>query len=358
MIIMEDICKIFSRGNKKIAALQDASLTVSKGEIFGIIGYSGAGKSTLLRCINMLERPTAGSVRVNGVEMTALGEAQLQQARRKIGMIFQHFNLLSSGTVFVNVAAPLRLVNMPPKQIEQKVGALLSLVGLSEQANAYPAQLSGGQKQRVGIARALANDPEILLCDEATSALDPETTDSILELLLAINHQLHLTIVLVTHEMHVIRKICDRVAVMENGTVIEQGYVIDLFTKPQTPTSKKFIGTIIDTHLPAHIWETVSKQTAFGLLARISFVGDSGSVPVLAELARKFHIQSNILYGSIIEVKNTICGSVIVNFSGPREKIDQALSDLEYRGLQTEVLLDNKPPLCFPEQRFAKPISV
>ncbi|MBP2636237.1 MAG: methionine transporter ATP-binding protein [Firmicutes bacterium] len=339
-------------------ALRSANLTVNQGEIFGIVGYSGAGKSTLLRCINMLERPTTGSVKIKDIEITSLDDTQLQQARRKIGMIFQHFNLLSSSTVFMNVAAPLRLINTPQKEIEKKVFELLKLVGLSEQANAYPAQLSGGQKQRVGIARALANDPEILLCDEATSALDPETTDSILELLKAINRQLKLTIVLVTHEMNVIKKICDRVAVMENGVIIEQGYVIDLFTKPQTQTAKKFISTIIETQLPDKILEIVSKQSTPGLLVKVGFVGDVGAAPLLANLSGQFHVQPNILYGNIIEVKNTICGNLVVNFTGQRDKTLKALRYLEKCGLQAEILLDVKAAEVLLEKNLGERISV
>lgn len=355
---MENVSKTFSREDKKIEALRGAGITVNKGEIFGIIGYSGAGKSTLLRCINMLERPTGGSVQINSVEMTSLNETQLQHARRKIGMIFQHFNLLSSSTVFMNVAAPLRLVKTPRERIEQRVSELLSLVGLSEQAHAYPAQLSGGQKQRVGIARALANDPEILLCDEATSALDPETTDSILELLLDINRQLDLTIVLVTHEMHVIRKICDRVAIMEKGAIIEQGYVVDLFANPQTQAAKKFINTIIDTHLPASILAALKKQDSSGQLVRIRFVGEAGTAPVLSDAAIRFQIQTNILYGNIIEVKNKICGSLIVHFTGRHDRIDKALNFLADSGFQSEVIFNLGQPDLFEEKRCAGQISV
>lgn len=263
MIALNDVSKTFFRDKSRVEALKNVTLEIGRGEIFGVIGYSGAGKSTLLRCMNMLEQPTSGTVTVNGVKLTELPEKELQKSRRKIGMIFQHFNLLSSSTVFSNVAAPLRLVHTPRAEIDQKVFELLELVGLTEQAQAYPAQLSGGQKQRVGIARALANEPEILLCDEATSALDPETTDSILDLLLAINQRLNLTIVFVTHEMHVVQKICDRVAIMEHGEVIEQGKVLDLFTRPQTPTAKKFIGTIVDTRVPDKIFNLLQQEIGF-----------------------------------------------------------------------------------------------
>ena len=348
MIVMENISKVYSQGDKKITALQDAAIAVQQGEIFGVIGYSGAGKSTLLRCINMLERPTAGSVKINGVEMTDLNGAQLQQARRKIGMIFQHFNLLSSSTVFMNVAAPLHLINAPRKVIEQKVGQLLELVGLSAQANAYPAQLSGGQKQRVGIARALASDPEILLCDEATSALDPETTDSILDLLLNINRQMKLTIVLVTHEMNVIKKICDRVAVMENGRVIEQGKVIDLFVNPQTHTTRRFVSTIIDTRVPGNVLESIQKSGISGIVARISYVGNAETGLFLTERAAKFRIQSSVIFGSIAEVKQTICGNLVVCLEGPRDKIQKLLQELENGGIHTEIVLDCSQPDFYP----------
>src|SRR5579859_3251829 len=254
MIEIEGLQKSFVRGKDAqtaaTAVLQDLSLSVKKGEIFGIIGRSGAGKSTLIRCINMLERPTAGRVTIDGQDITALSGASLRDARRRIGMIFQHFNLLSSRTVFDNVAFPLELHGMSKAQIEQEVLPLLELVGLSEKRTAYPSQLSGGQKQRVAIARALASKPAVLLCDEATSALDPETTQSILALLKDINQKLDLTILLITHEMPVIKAICDKVAVLDKGVVVEQGPVFDIFTAPKAPVTKLMVHDLIDRDLP------------------------------------------------------------------------------------------------------------
>ena len=242
MIELQHIEKIYHTASGDLHALKDINLTINEGEIFGIIGLSGAGKSTLVRCINMLEKPTSGKVIVDGQEMTALGEEQLRKARQNIGMIFQHFNLLSSRTVYGNIAFPLEIQGMDKASIQKKVAPLLELVGLSDRADHYPSQLSGGQKQRVGIARALASDPKVLLCDEATSALDPQTTESILSLLRDINKRLHITIVMITHQMNVVKEICDRVAVIENGEIIEQGSMVDIFTNPQKATTKEFVG--------------------------------------------------------------------------------------------------------------------
>lgn len=241
MINLKGITKVYGKGSHAATALSGLNLSIEKGEIFGVIGHSGAGKSTLIRCINLLERPTEGEVWVDGIELTKLTQGQLQEQRRKIGMIFQHFNLLSSATVYDNIAFPLRLTGTSRADIDAKVKELLALVGLEEHQDKYPSQLSGGQKQRVGIARALASDPDVLLCDEATSALDPQTTDSILKLLLDINKRFHLTIVLITHEMHVIQSICDRVAVIHGGGIVEQGKVTEVFLKPQHEVTRDFI---------------------------------------------------------------------------------------------------------------------
>ena len=231
MIDLSHIEKIYDSPSGPVKAIKDISLHINKGEIYGIIGLSGAGKSTLVRCINLLERPTSGVVTVDGQDITAMSESQLRQARKSIGMIFQHFNLLSSATVYDNVAFPLRLVNAPKEKIHKKVMELLELVGLANKADQYPSQLSGGQKQRVGIARALASEPKILLCDEATSALDPQTTKAILQLIKDINAKLKLTVVVITHEMQVIKDICDKVAVIDKGVIAEKGRVLDVFTK-------------------------------------------------------------------------------------------------------------------------------
>ena len=245
MIKLSHIEKTYDSPSGPVKALKGIDLEIARGEIFGIIGLSGAGKSTLVRCINMLERPTAGQVFVDGKELTKLTSSELREARKDIGMIFQHFNLLSSATVYENIAFPLKLAGVSAAKIEEKVRPLLKLVGLESKADQYPSQLSGGQKQRVGIARALASEPKVLLCDEATSALDPQTTKAILELIRDINRKLQLTVVVITHEMQVVKDICDKVAVIDKGVIAEQGSVIDIFTNPQQPITKEFISVLL-----------------------------------------------------------------------------------------------------------------
>ncbi|MFX3635962.1 MAG: methionine ABC transporter ATP-binding protein [Candidatus Pristimantibacillus sp.] len=340
MIELDQVSKVFYQDKRKIEAVKNASLHVKKGEIFGIIGYSGAGKSTLIRCMNYLERPTHGCVRINGVDLAGLNEAQLRDTRRRIGMIFQSFNLLSSNTVFDNVAAPLYLIHTPKKDIAEKVRELLELVGLKDKETVYPSQLSGGQKQRVAIARALASDPEILLCDEATSALDPQTTDSILDLLLEINRKYKITIALITHEMHVIKKICDRVAVMDNGEIVEQGNVLDIFAQPRMPITKNFIKSIFDVNLPAYLWTKLKLQDKEnpGRILRISFIGDQASEPFLADLATKYKLRPSILYGNITQVKDTTFGCLIVRVTGDPALVEAGIIDLANQQLQIEVI--------------------
>ena len=241
MIVLRNISKVFDNGKAALTAVDNVNLTIEQGQVYGIIGYSGAGKSTLIRLLNGLEKPSAGSVTINGQDISAAKGEALRQARLKISMVFQHFNLLWSRTVSENIAFSMQIAGVPKARIKARVAELVALVGLKGRENAYPSQLSGGQKQRVGIARALANNPDVLLCDEATSALDPQTTDQILDLLLDINRRFKLTIVLITHEMHVVRKICDRVAVMENGKVVEEGDVLSVFTHPQQPITQQFV---------------------------------------------------------------------------------------------------------------------
>ncbi|WP_027937941.1 methionine ABC transporter ATP-binding protein [Anaeroarcus burkinensis] len=343
MIQLENIEKTYpaSSGSDAVHALRGISLTIEEGEIFGVIGKSGAGKSTLIRCINLLERPTAGTVTVNGQELTSFNEQQLREARKKIGMIFQHFNLLSSRTVFENVAFPLELAGVSKKEIEQKVSRLLELVELSDKRDQYPAQLSGGQKQRVGIARALANQPTVLLCDEATSALDPQTTKAILELLKNINKQLGLTIVLITHEMQVIKEICDRVAVIENGVISEEGPVLDVFTQPKTDTTREFIRTIINHDLPEVLADVAFSSTPLpegNLVLRLSFLGQSAEEPVIATLIRQYQVTPNILYGNIDHIQSTPYGTLILELSGSQTDLDAALAYLKQRNLGIEVI--------------------
>ncbi|MDN4604649.1 methionine ABC transporter ATP-binding protein [Paenibacillus sp. F6_3S_P_1C] len=343
MIELKGLTKTYGKGSKSTTALSDLNLNIRKGEIFGVIGHSGAGKSTLIRCINLLERPTAGEVWVDGINLTSLGKTDLQQQRRKIGMIFQHFNLLSSATVYDNVAFPLKLVNTPKAAIDRKVKEMLALVGLEDHSNKYPAQLSGGQKQRVGIARALASDPNVLLCDEATSALDPQTTDSILKLLLDINEKYNLTIVLITHEMHVIQNICDQVAVIHQGGIVEQGPVTEVFLKPQHAITRDFM--MRDHEVGIALEETalasadVSLQTdGSSKLVKISFLGNKTYEAILSRTVRKTGVDFAILQGTISTIKQVPYGQLTVRFEGQSDEINFTIHELIAQGLDVEVL--------------------
>jgi len=335
MITLENISKKFETRKGLVEAVKDVNIHVHKAEIHGVIGYSGAGKSTLIRCVNLLEKPTSGRVYINGEEITSLSASHLQEKRKKIGMIFQHFNLLKTATVFDNIAIPLKLIGVQKEEIQSRVKKYLEIVGLSDKHNAYPAQLSGGQKQRVAIARALAGEPEILLSDEATSALDPETTDSILDLLLKINQELGITILLITHEMNVIQKICDYVYVMENGEVIEQSSTISLFTKPTQETTTKFLNTISQRKLSPSLIEQL-KVT--GSVLRLTFVGESTGQPLLALVSKQFNVKPNILTANIIELKNGIVGNLVIHLTGGQNEIDQSLQFLKDHGVGVEEL--------------------
>lgn len=336
MIKVEHVHKSYEQNGKSIVAIKDVSLDIQKGEIFGIIGFSGAGKSSLIRCMNFLEKPTSGQVTINGVNLAELSDSELRQIRRKMGMIFQHFNLLSSCTVYENIAMPLELVKTPKKMIAEKVEELLHLVGLQDKAKAYPAQLSGGQKQRVAIARALANDPEILLCDEATSALDPQTTDSILDLLLSINKRYGITIVLITHEMNVIKKICDRVAVMEKGEIIEQGTVLEIFSKAKHPTTRNFVHSVLDIRLPEPIMHHLRTGHQHGKLIRLAFIGETVTEPILYSLTTQFAVTTNILYGNISQIKDSTFGNLIVHIYG--KDLERGIKFLKTQGVEVEIL--------------------
>lgn len=342
MIQLSHIEKTYDSPSGPVKALKGIDLTIERGEIFGIIGLSGAGKSTLIRCINMLERPTAGKVIVDGQDMTVMSEKELRKARKNIGMIFQHFNLLTSATVYDNIAFPLRLSHTPEAEIKKKVLPLLELVGLADKAHQYPSQLSGGQKQRVGIARALASEPKVLLCDEATSALDPQTTRSILELIQDINRKLSLTVVVITHEMQVIKDICDKVAVIENGVIAEQGTVLEVFTNPQKPITKDFISVLLSNELPAAFrGGEVSKEPLPGayLLLRLTFIGESADDPVLAGMIRKFpEIEVTMLFGNLDQIKSTPFGRMIIGITGPEARIQEAIQYLRQQDLKEEVI--------------------
>ena len=343
MIELTHISKDFASGGRTVHAVQDVSLSIGKGEIFGIIGFSGAGKSTLVRCINLLERPTSGSVTVDGKEMTALSARELRQARKKIGMIFQHFNLMPSRTVFGNVAYPLRGSGLSREQIADKVHRLLELVGIGDKAEAYPKQLSGGQKQRVAIARALANDPNVLLCDEATSALDPQTTKGILRLLKNLNEKLGITVVIITHEMAVVKEICDRVAVMEHGRVVEQGEVFNVFADPRQEITRSFIHTTSNLRKIEELIEEDSPVVQLKpgeLIVRLSYIQRNVSEPLISTVSRKFDITLNIIFSDIAIVQNAPIGGTVAIISGERAQITQAIAYLIEKNVGVEVIRD------------------
>ena len=343
MIELTHISKNFASGGRTVHAVQDVSLSIGKGEIFGIIGFSGAGKSTLVRCINLLERPTSGSVTVDGKEMTALSARELRQARKKIGMIFQHFNLMPSRTAFGNVAYPLRGSGLSGEQIADKVHRLLELVGIGDKAEAYPKQLSGGQKQRVAIARALANDPNVLLCDEATSALDPQTTKAILRLLKDLNEKLGITVVIITHEMAVVKEICDRVAVMEHGRVVEQGEVFNVFADPRQEITRSFIHTTSNLRKIEELIEEDSPVVQLKpgeLIVRLSYIQRNVSEPLISTVSRKFDITLNIIFSDIAIVQNAPIGGTVAIISGERAQITQAMQYLIEKNVGVEVIRD------------------
>ncbi|WP_090822739.1 methionine ABC transporter ATP-binding protein [Paenibacillus sp. yr247] len=339
MIHIENLQKVYEDIPGHVPAIQQIHLQINRGEIFGIIGHSGAGKSTLLRCVNLLERPSSGTIQIDGEEMTRLDSRQLQAKRRKIGMIFQHFNLLSSSTVAENIAFPLKLAGMEQAKIQARIQELLDLVGLQEHANKYPNQLSGGQKQRVGIARALANHPDILLCDEATSALDPQTTKAILALLLDINQKLGITILLITHEMQVIRAICDRVAVMEKGLIVETGKVLDVFLKPQHPVTKDFVGQVSDFSTSSGNDQGIIQSDRHGTLIRITYIGEQTYEPILFETVKSTNVSFAILQGTISSMKSVPYGQLVVELTGGhQEEIASVIAKLEQEGIDVEVL--------------------
>ena len=324
MIRFEHVSKTFQTKNGPFDALKDVSFEIEKGDIYGVIGYSGAGKSTLIRMVNALETPTSGKVWVEGNDISTLSQKELRNLRKGIGMIFQQFNLLESKTIYDNVAIALKLNGVSKKDIEKRVTELLDFVELSDKKYSYPGQLSGGQKQRVGIARALANNPSILLCDEATSALDPKTTDSILELLKKINEMLHITIVIITHEMNVIQKICNKVAVMDYGQVVETGSVIQVFSDPQSDIAKRFVGNLIRDVIPEPLVESIRKETRNSRLLRIKLENTDSTEPLLWEINRRFEVETNILYSTINVIQGIVVGIMLVLFIGTDEEIEKA----------------------------------
>ena len=340
MIDIQDLSLTYAGPQGPVHALKNINLHIQAGEVFGIIGRSGAGKSSLVRCMNLLNRPGSGKMIVNGRDVLQLSNAQLRQARQEIGMVFQHFNLLSSRTVFDNAALPLELAGVSKAEIAQRITPLLELVGLAHLANRYPAQISGGQKQRVGIARALASNPRVLLSDEATSALDPETTRSILDLLRQVNRELGVTVVLITHQMQVIKQIADRVAVMEAGQVVELGAVLDVFTNPQQAITQSLIDEIVPQELPASVQQRVQALSLglpagqSGQLLRLSYAGDSAYQPVLSHLIRELGLDLSILHGQIDDIQGQTFGSLAVFASGPPAQITAAIAYLQRNGVQ------------------------
>ena len=336
MIQFEEVTKTYQSGKQEIHALNGIDLTVETGEIYGVIGFSGAGKSSLIRTVNLLERPTTGRVLIHGKDILALSGSEIRKTRKDIGMIFQHFNLLNSKTVYHNVAMPLLLANTPKDKIKEQVKNLLEFVGLADQAEKYPDQLSGGQKQRIGIARALATNPSVLLCDEATSALDPQTTQSILELLRRINREYNITILLITHEMGVIREICDKVAVLEAGKVIEKGTVFDVFTNPQQPTTQRFVRSVMNDELPPSLLAQLEDPSRSHSIYRIQFTGSSVGQPLMSRISRDFNLDLNVLFGNITELQGEPYGNLIVEFTGPAAEIQNALTAIRSKNVKVE----------------------
>ena len=334
MLSIKNLSKTFASKKARFKALNNVSVDVHNGEIFGFVGLSGAGKTSLARCVAALEKADSGSVFLDDVDLLSLKGRELREKRRSMGFVFQHFHLLMNSTVYENIAFPLKVAKKPASYIKERVPKLLELVGLSEKANSYPSKLSGGQKQRVGIARALAGDPRLLICDEATSALDPDTTKSILELLRQINAQTGVTIIVITHEMEVIKTLCTRAAIMEDGDIIELGNVIEVITSPQTATARRFF----TKELPEEIRLMAAGMTENERLVRATFIGDKAQRPFISDMIRKFDIEVSILSGGIEPVGNVQLGALILKMSGSNESLLSAVKYCEENGVGIEVI--------------------
>lgn len=334
MIRIENLSKDFSIGKEKLTAVNNVNLNIKQGEIFGIIGLSGAGKSTLIRCINRLEEPTSGRIIIDGKDVTALNKEELRLMRKEIGMIFQHFNLLSQKTVFENIAFPLQLAGQNKEQIKKRVNQLLDYVELTDKIDSYPSQLSGGQKQRVAIARAIANNPKILLSDEGTSALDPKTTKSILTLLNKIRKEMNLTIVMITHQMEVVKEVCDKVAIMDYGEVIEEDTVENVFKQPKTKIASNFINS-----LQENVEDEIINPNDFkGKIIRLSYLGDSAKQPLISKVIKNFDIDINVLSGNINKLQASSVGHLMLEFIGDEVEINRAISFLKSENVHVEVI--------------------
>ncbi|HTJ50609.1 MAG TPA: methionine ABC transporter ATP-binding protein MetN [Cyclobacteriaceae bacterium] len=340
MIELKSVTKKFYQKNREVVALDDVSLKVPPGKIFGVIGTSGAGKSTLIRCVNLLEKPTSGDVIVDGRYLLKISNSELARERRKIGMIFQHFNLLSSRTVFENVAFPLELSGTPKAIIKERVTELLKLVGLEEKTSDYPASLSGGQKQRVAIARTLANNPKVLLCDEATSALDPGTTRSILNLIRDINRRLNITVLLITHQMEVVKSICDEVAVISHGKLIEQGTVGEIFANPKHELTREFIASSLHIEIPSAYQERLRPSYEEGLhpLLKLELTGKSVNEPILSEASRLFHTDFKIVSAQMDHAGDVNFGVMLIELSGNAENFEDAINYFIAKHIKSEII--------------------
>ncbi len=345
MILLKNLNKNYSTKAGEVEALKDVTLNIKKGEIYGIIGFSGAGKSTLVRCINFLEKPTTGEVIVDGKSLGTLSNKALRIERKKIGMIFQHFNLMKSRTVFENIAYPLRGNGYSKEEINKKVNDLLKLVELEDKSKVYPSELSGGQKQRVGIARALANDPKVLLCDEATSALDPQTTKSILRLLKEVNRKFGITIVVITHEMQVVKEICTRAAVMENGRVVEEGSIFKIFSEPKEKITKSFIDS---TSLLTNIHDLIKEESSVvdikenEKILKLKYLEDSTSEPIISIVSREFNVDTSIIFGNIEIIQDSPLGGLIVIIRGEEVQINKVIAYLKENKVEVEVIKDGR----------------
>lgn len=332
MIEFKNVNKYYEQKNHKLHALKDISFNIEQGDIFGCIGFSGAGKSTLLRCVNGIEKISGGEVLINGVDFHRISSKQQREFQKQIGIIFQQFNLLNQKTVYDNIKVILEVSNYPQEKIEKRISEVLEFVGLEDKSNSYPNQLSGGQKQRIGIARAIANEPKILLCDEPTSALDPVTTDSILELIKKVNNEFGITVLIITHEMDVISKICNRVAIMEQGEIVEQGTIFDVFVHPKQNITKKLVNNVINNELP----EVVAKQITLANtnnIRHLIYNADELSKPLISDLSKRFNVDISILFGSVIEFQGKLLGSLIVEFICDDSKLDVIYQELKTHNL-------------------------
>ena len=344
MILLKNLNKTYNTKAGEVEALKDVTINIKKGEIYGIIGFSGAGKSTLVRCINFLEKPTSGEVFIDGRELGTLSNKELRVERKKIGMIFQHFNHMKSRTVFENIAYPLKGNGYSKEEINKKVNDLLKLVELEDKANVYPSQLSGGQKQRVGIARALANDPKVLLCDEATSALDPQTTKSILRLLKEVNKKFGITIVVITHEMQVVKEICTRAAVMENGRVVEEGNIFKIFSEPKEKITKDFIDS---TSLLTNIYDLIKEESSVvdikenEKILKLKYLENSTSEPIISIVSREFNVDTSIIFGNIEIIQDSPLGGIII-IRGEEAQINKVIAYLKENKVEVEVIKDGR----------------